>query len=177
LRGERANLRVHRVVRALRSGDQIDLVALDDPAGDVAGVVGSQLCGWERLDSAQQIRVDAHRCAYQIIVESLLKAARRGLPAHVLHLPRLDAAVALERLGRVMVVACFGRPFDVDAGVESPIGQIDSAHRVRERLFLAAPDGASHSLPYHARMRSRATGSLILNGKHAFGANAAFVSS
>ncbi len=43
--------------------------------------------------------------------------------------------------------------------------------------FFASADGASHSLPYQARIRSRATGSLILNGSTLSGRKAGLVSS
>ncbi len=54
LRGaESAQFRVHRFAGMLRSGDEIDLVLLHHPAGDVAGVVGREFLGREGLDAAQ----------------------------------------------------------------------------------------------------------------------------
>ena len=94
----------------------------------------------------------------------MLDAARGRLPAHVLHLARLRAPVLLVGFGRVVVMPGFGGPCGVDARVERPVRQVDAAHRVGQRLFRFSADGASHSLPYHARMRSRASGSLTLNG-------------
>ena len=135
LRGHRLHLRVHRVARALRGLDEVDLVALDDPAGDESGVVGLQLAGRKRLDAAQQVGVDADRRADEIVVEEVLQPPGRGLPAHVLHLARLRAPVLFVSLGRVVVVPGLGGPFGVDARVERPVRQIDAAHGVGERLL------------------------------------------
>ena len=43
--------------------------------------------------------------------------------------------------------------------------------------FFASAEGASQSLPYHARIRSRASDSLTLNGSTLSGRNAGFASS
>ena len=136
LPAQHADLRVHRVARALRRGHEIDLVALDDPAGDEARVVGLERLRRERLDAAQQLRVDAHRRADEIVVEVVLEPPRGRLPAHVLDLARAHLPALGIRFGRVVVVARLRGPGGVDVRVERPVRQIHAAHRIGQRAPL-----------------------------------------
>ena len=80
--------------------------------------------------------MDADGGADEIVVEEMLHAARRGLPAHVLDLPRLRPPSGLVRFRRVVVVARLGGPLRVHARVERPVRQVDAAHRVGQRPAL-----------------------------------------
>jgi hypothetical protein len=104
-------LLVHRLARGLGSADQIDLVAFDDPAGDIRRIVGFELAGRERLDAAQQPGMHADRGADEIVVENVLQAPGGRLPAYLAHLARLRAAAAVGvGFGRVVIMAGFGGP-------------------------------------------------------------------
>src|SRR5271166_1826894 len=106
-----AKLRIHRLACGPGRGDEINLITLDDPAGDVAGIVGFELLGGKRFDSAHQRLVYADRGADEIVIEEVRQLARGRLPAHVLDLARLGTAAAVGvSLGRVVVMTGFGGP-------------------------------------------------------------------
>src|SRR5207249_8578923 len=106
----------------LGGSDQIDLVTLDDPAGDVSRIVGFEFLGWEGLDATQQVRVYAHRGADQIVVEEMREITCGGLPAHVLYLTCLRASAAVGvGLGGGGIVKENSAPRCIDVCVESPV--------------------------------------------------------
>ena len=78
----------------LGRGDEIDLIALDDPAGDVAGIVRLEFLGRKRFDAAHERLVYADRRADEIVVEKMRQLPGGRLPAHVLDLPRLRPPAA-----------------------------------------------------------------------------------
>jgi len=56
---EALDLGVHFLACGLGGGDEVNLVALDDPAGQKAGVVRHHLLGGKRLDPPQHLRLNA----------------------------------------------------------------------------------------------------------------------
>ena len=120
------SFRVHPLPGLLRRRHQIDLVALDDPAGEVAGVVGDERLRREGLHPAQQPGIHAARGADQLVVEEVRERARCGRPA--------DPALLLVVHGDVVVVAGLRGPVRVGLRVEGPVRHVDALHGVGERL-------------------------------------------
>src|SRR5579864_2874117 len=79
-RAQLAKLRVHRIACSLSGGDQIDLVTLDHPAGDVAGIVWLELLGRKGLYATYQRLVHTDRGADKIVVEEVGKLPCGRLP-------------------------------------------------------------------------------------------------
>ena len=132
-----AELGVHRVARGLGRSDEINLITLDDPAGDVAGIVGLELLGRKRLDSTHERLVHADRRAYEVIIEEVGKLSRGRLPAHVLDLARLHPATGVAvALGCIVIMTGFGSPRGIDLSVKGPVRQIHTLDGVGERAAL-----------------------------------------
>src|SRR5258706_11245827 len=126
--------------------DQIDLVALDGPARYIRGTVRDELVRRrEGLDAAQQVRLHADRCTDELIVEEMLEAAGRGLPAHVLDAAGLRAAVVvLVGFGRVVGIAGLGGPPRCDLGVACPVRQGEAPGGVGQPPWVYPARGGTH---------------------------------
>ena len=106
---------------------QVDLVALDRPARQVARVVRNQRLGRERLHATQELRVHTLRRLHQLIVEAVRQVAGGRRP--------LDPPLPLLARPDVVVLAGVRCPSRVGVSVERPVRQIDAVHCVRERLL------------------------------------------
>ena len=145
------------MARALRRAYEIDLITLDHPSGDVAGIVGHELPrGGIRLDRPQQLGLHPDRRAHQIIVEEVIDRPGRGLPAHMLDLSGAGvAAVVGVFLGGVIVVARFRRPVGVHLCVKGPVRQVDAFDRVGEGALLQRVGREPHLAVPGAHLRGR----------------------
>ena len=125
---------VHDFARMLGGGDEVDLILLDDPATEEAGVVGLQVGGGgEGLDLAQEVGLDAFGRGDEFVVEEMFERTGGGFPTGFLDLARLAPAFGVgEGFRLVVVIAGVGGPVGVDLGVEGPIRKVNAVDGVGE---------------------------------------------
>ena len=133
-----ARERVVHLPERLRDGlFEIDLIALDDEAGEKRGVVRHDIVCWKRFHLPEQRVIHAPGRRHGLVVEEMVDRPRRGLPSHVTYLPSVRPALIVAiGFGRVVVVPRVGLPLAVRLRVEGPVGHVQTVQLIDQRLVL-----------------------------------------
>ena len=130
---------------------QIDLVPLDDPAGQVAGIVRHHVAGRERLDLPKELEIDPFRAGDQFVVEQCESSPAAGV--------QLTSRLSCFRRARSS--RCPSRPSTSRDACASNVQyrQVDAFDGVGEGALPRACSAQATVAGTSARMRSRALGS------------------
>ena len=125
---ESPQLSDHALARLLLCFDEIELVLLDHPAGDVAGIIGDEIRrGGKGLQIREKLGVHAEGGGDEEVVKEVLHQTGGVRPAG------LGSGIAFV-IPHLVVMTSFSLPRTVRVGIKGPVGQVNAVERVGERF-------------------------------------------